>query len=111
MLLEPSRNTGAIHIDESPAEFAGDFRTKPVHFIIVTLDADDVRAVDQGVDDLALLQIRRNKHVGLQTGGSGVGATEFARLPVEAQATVSKPSSRARLSATLTTRSLNESEG
>jgi len=34
-----------------------------------------------------------------------------ARLPVEAQATVVKPSSRARLRATLTTRSLNERVG
>ena len=38
-------------------------------------------------------------------------ATELARLPVEAQATVLKPSSLARLNATLTTRSLNDSVG
>src|SRR5271166_6288895 len=38
-------------------------------------------------------------------------ATEFARLPVEAQAIVSKPSSRARVTATETTRSLNECVG
>ncbi len=38
-------------------------------------------------------------------------ATAPARLPVEAQATVSKPSSIARASATETTRSLNECVG
>ena len=38
-------------------------------------------------------------------------ATEFARLPVEAHAIVSKPSSRARATATETTRSLNECVG
>ena len=38
-------------------------------------------------------------------------ATELARLPVEAQATVSNPSSRARVRATETTRSLNDSVG
>ena len=38
-------------------------------------------------------------------------ATAFARLPVEAQATTSKPSSRAFASATATTRSLNECVG
>ena len=38
-------------------------------------------------------------------------ATAFARLPVEAQATVSNPSSIARASATDTTRSLNECVG
>ena len=37
--------------------------------------------------------------------------TAFARLPVEAQATVSKPSSMARARATDTTRSLNECVG
>ena len=37
--------------------------------------------------------------------------TALARLPVEAQATVSKPSSTARASATDTTRSLNECVG
>ena len=38
-------------------------------------------------------------------------ATALARLPVDAQAIVSKPSSRARASATDTTRSLNECVG
>ena len=38
-------------------------------------------------------------------------ATALARLPVEAQASVSKPSSRARVAATETTRSLNECVG
>ena len=40
-----------------------------------------------------------------------MAAVELARLPVEAQLTVVKPSSRARVRATLTTRSLNESVG
>ena len=38
-------------------------------------------------------------------------ATELARLPVEAHAATLKPSSRARVSATETTRSLNEPVG
>ena len=38
-------------------------------------------------------------------------ATALARLPVDAQPTVSRPSARAALSADATTRSLNESEG
>src|SRR5262249_6845110 len=38
-------------------------------------------------------------------------ATEFARLPVEAQATVSKPNSRAFVTATDTTRSVNDRVG
>ncbi len=38
-------------------------------------------------------------------------ATALARLPVEAQASMSKPSSRARAAATETTRSLNECVG
>src|ERR1700748_2834621 len=42
---------------------------------------------------------------------AALAATELARLPVEAQATVSKPSSLERLRATLTTRSLKERGG
>src|SRR5437763_13676801 len=38
-------------------------------------------------------------------------ATEFARLPVEAHATVSKPNSRALVTATATTRSLKDQDG
>ena len=38
-------------------------------------------------------------------------ATEFARLPVEAQASVSKPNSSAFVLATATTRSLNDQVG
>ena len=38
-------------------------------------------------------------------------ATEFARLPVEAHATVSNPNSCALATATATTRSLNEQVG
>jgi hypothetical protein len=38
-------------------------------------------------------------------------ATEFARLPVDAQPTVSRPSPIAALSATATTRSLNDCVG
>ena len=40
-----------------------------------------------------------------------MAAVELARLPVEAQLTVVNPSSRARVSATETTRSLKESVG
>lgn len=42
---------------------------------------------------------------------AAMAAVELARLPVEAQLTVVKPSSRARVSATETTRSLKESVG
>ena len=38
-------------------------------------------------------------------------ATLFARLPVEAQASVVKPNSRAFVAATVTTRSLNDHVG
>ena len=35
-------------------------------------DADDGRPINQGIQDLALFQVRRNKDVSLQTGRSGV---------------------------------------
>jgi hypothetical protein len=37
---------------------AGDLGTKPVDLVVVTLDADHPRAVDERVQHLALLQVR-----------------------------------------------------
>ena len=42
---------------------------------------------------------------------AAIAAVELAKLPVEAQLTVEKPSSRALVRATLTTRSLKERVG
>ena len=47
----------------------------------------------------------------MRPAAAALAATELARLPVEAQATVVKPSSLARLKATLTTRSLKDRVG
>src|SRR5438445_12271012 len=47
----------------------------------------------------------------LSRPSAACAATEFARFPVEAQATVSKPNSRAFVTATDTTRSLNDHVG
>ena len=47
----------------------------------------------------------------LSPASAACAATEFARLPVEAQETVSKPNSMAFDTATETTRSLNEKVG
>ena len=46
----------------------------------MALDADDVRAVDERVDNLALLQIRRNEHVGFQSGRGGVGGDGVGQI-------------------------------
>ena len=98
-----------VHKDAQPNLPA--ISAQAVDLVVMTLDTDDFRAVNKRVQDLALLQIRRNEHVGFQTGGRGLGGDEIARLPVEAHATVSKPSSFERLKATLTTRSLNDRVG
>src|SRR5260370_15646665 len=47
----------------------------------------------------------------LSLPSAACAATEFARLPVEAHATVSKPNSRAFVTATETTRSLKDHVG
>ena len=62
-----------IDVHERPAEFAGDFRAEPIHFVVMAFDADDVRAVNERVDDLALLEIRRDKDVGFEPGRGGIG--------------------------------------
>src|SRR5881409_670968 len=47
----------------------------------------------------------------LSRASAAWAATEFARLPVDAHATVSKPNSSAFVTATATTRSLNDHVG
>ena len=69
-----------VHIHEGPAVFPGDLRAETVHFIVMPLDADDVGAVDEGVDDFTLFQIRRDKHVGLEAGGGGVGGHRIGQV-------------------------------
>ena len=77
----------------------------------MVFDGDDVRAIDERVDDLALLQIGRDEDVGFESGAGGVGGDGVGEVAGGRAATVSNPSSFERLNATLTTRSLNESVG
>src|SRR5439155_14810560 len=63
------------HIDvyERPAELAGNLRAQPVHFIIMTLNPNDGRAIDERVQNLALLQVRWNKHKGFHSSRGRIG--------------------------------------
>src|SRR5207247_213697 len=68
--------------DEGPVVLAGNLSGKPVHFVIVTANADHVGAVDERVEDLALFEVSGDKNVGLEAGGSSVrrdGIGEVAR--------------------------------
>ena len=61
-----------VDIHKGPAVFPSDFSAKPVHFIVVAFDPDDLGAVNQRVHHLALFEVGGNKDVGLQSGSGGV---------------------------------------
>ena len=84
---------------------------QPVDVVVGAADGDHRASVDAGGEDLLLLEVGGDEDVGSIPAAAAWAATAFARLPVDAQASVSKPSSRARASATATTRSLNECVG
>ncbi len=46
----------------------------------MAFDADDVRAVNERVDNFALLQIRRNENVGFQSGARGLGGDGIGQI-------------------------------
>ena len=100
-----------VHVHEAPAVLDGDLGAEAVHLVVGAVDADDLRPVDRGAEDLGPLQIGGTRMKLSSPALAAWAATLFARLPVEAQPTVRKPNSRAFDSATETTRSLNESVG
>ena len=57
-----------VYVDKGPGEFTRNFRAQPVHFVVMAFDADDVCAIDEGVEDFALLQVRGNENISLQSG-------------------------------------------
>ena len=86
----------------------GHLRAQPVDVVVVAVDGDQRAAVDRGLTILPASRSPGIEHDRLEPGPSRGAATALARLPVEAQATVVKPSCWAADSATATTRSLNE---
>ena len=62
-----------IDVHKRPAKFAGDLGAEAVHFVVMAFDADDVGAVDERVENLALFQIGRNEHVGFKSGARSIG--------------------------------------
>ena len=61
-----------VHIDETPAVFAGDLGAQAVHLIVGALDADDLCAIDKRANDFASLQICGDQDITRESGGSGV---------------------------------------
>jgi len=51
------------------------------------MNADDLRAVDEAVEHLALLEVGRESGRSFQAAPAAWAATLLARLPVEAHAT------------------------
>src|SRR5439155_26246980 len=62
-----------VDVHEAPAILEGDLRTQAVHLVVGAADADDLRPVDAGAQDLRALQVAGHEDVRLQPGGGGVG--------------------------------------
>ena len=64
-----------VDVDEGPALLVGDLEAEPVDVVVRAVDADDRRAVAQGVVDLRRLEVRRDEDEGTQPergrGGGG----------------------------------------
>jgi hypothetical protein len=85
----------------------GDLRAQAIDVVVAAVDAHQFRAKHLRAENLGRLEIGRDKNPCLQAFASRLrGDGEFARFPVEEQATVSNPKLRALASATATTRSL-----
>ena len=69
-----------IDVHKRPAELAGDLGAEAVHLVVMAFDGDDIRAVNERVQNFALLQIRRNENVGFQSGARGLGGDGIRQI-------------------------------
>jgi hypothetical protein len=59
MLLEPSALVRThVNVYECPAELSGNLSAEPIHFVVMSLDSNDIGSVNQRVQNLALLEVR-----------------------------------------------------
>ena len=84
-----------VDVDEAPAGLVGDLEAQPVHVVVRAVDGHDRRAVRERVLDLGALEVRRarTRRQGCPSAAAAA-AVAPARLPVEAQASVSMPNDR-----------------
>jgi len=61
-----------VDVDETPAILVGDESAKTVDVIVVAVDADEARAVDEGVEDLGGLEIGGHQNAGLNAEAGGL---------------------------------------
>ena len=69
-----------IDVHKRPPVLAGDLRTQPVHLVIMPSNGDDIGSVDQRIDDLALLQVRGNEYITMETRGRGIGRHRIGQI-------------------------------
>ena len=69
-----------IHVHEAPAVFARDLGTEAVDLVVRAVDADDLRAVDEAVEHLALLEIGGDEHVAFQARAGGMGGDAVGEI-------------------------------
>src|SRR5262249_29841120 len=56
-----------VHVHQAPLKPVGNLRAKPVHMIVVPVDAHDTRAVDRSVQYFCWLQISWNENARIKT--------------------------------------------
>jgi hypothetical protein len=71
--------------------FIGNLRAQPIDVIVAAIDANQFGAEHLRAENFRRLEIGRDKNQAFNPARAACAATEFARLPVDEQATVSNP--------------------
>src|SRR5439155_25795689 len=70
-----------IDIDERPAVLVRGLRAESIYLVITARDGEDVRSIDKARENLALLQVGRDKDITLQAGCRGMGRDGVGEIP------------------------------
>ncbi len=100
-----------VDVDEAPAVLERHLRAEAVDLVVGATHLDDLGPVDAGAENLGALQVGGDEDVALQPGGGGVGGDAVGQVAGRGTADGGKAEFAALLSATATTRSLNDSVG
>ena len=100
-----------VDVDEAPVVLVGDQRAEAVDVVVVAVDADEARAVDQRVEDLGGLEIGGDEDAGLEAEARGLRGDGVGEVAGGGAADGVEAELRALASATETTRSLKLSVG
>ena len=69
-----------IDVDEAPVVLVRDQRGEAVDVVVVAVDADEARTIDQGVEDLGGLQVCGHQDAGLEAKARGLGSDRIGEI-------------------------------